>query len=264
VDKTIGPCALCKQVRELRVSHIASAFIGRWIKKDAPGTLFRSLESGAIKQDTSKRPLLCSGCEELRSTWELPFRERVFVPCVEGRLTTVPREDWLKRYATSLAFLVGVVTLPSVDVGSPSRRQRVESALEAWRLYLLSPPGAEPPSPHELVIMNGKTMIPPLDFDVQRTGEYMTTSFDMTVVASAEVMGVYSLLPCMLIWSPIEPDESSGWNGTRINGDGEIRVADQMVTASLLTDLVRSRMRDIKARTAPAAPGSGATPSARP
>ena len=168
-------------------------------------------------------------------------------PTLRGR-SNVPRGEWLTRYATSLAFLVGLVTLPGLDVGSPTRRQRAEAALEAWRQYLLAPRGTTPPSVHELLFLNGRTMVPPLDIPAEQQGRYFMTCIDPTVVASSQVMGVYSKLPGMLIWSPIEPQDRVGWRGTRINGIGQLRANKQMVTAPFLTDLVRDRIRAILAQ----------------
>jgi hypothetical protein len=241
-----GRCALCHEIRDLRESHIVPKLVARWIKKDEPGTLFQNLESGKVRQDISRKRLLCDECEQRFSKFEGPFRERILDPYLRGE-SKFPRGEWLTRFATSLAFRVGVVTLPSVDVGPPERRAKVEAVLEAWRLYLLAPDGAAPPSEHELLFLNGRNMIPPRDIPPDQTGRYLSETIDPTVVASPNVLGVYSKLPAMLFWAPIEPTDRAGWRGTRVSGTGPIRANKQNVSAPVLTQLVQSRVRAVAA-----------------
>lgn len=241
-----GPCALCLRDRRLRDSHIIPQLIPRWIKKDAPGTLFQNLASGVIRQDVGRKRLFCGECEQLFSPWENKFRNRVFDPYLRRR-SNFARAEWLTRFATSMAFRVGTVTLPELQL-APNRRALVGTALEDWRQYLLAGRGATAPSVHELLFLDGRTLLPPRGISAEQISRYYWTAIDPTVIASSSILGVYTKLPGMLIWSPIHPQTRTGWRGTMINGVGTIRANKQMVKAPFLTHLVASRIREIRKR----------------
>ena len=56
-------CALCKEPKELRSSHIAPKFASKWIKKTSKTGKMRDLDYKRI-QDSLKFPLLCEDCEQ--------------------------------------------------------------------------------------------------------------------------------------------------------------------------------------------------------
>jgi len=89
---TPGPCSLCLQPKPLRESHVIPAFVGRWLKKDiGDGVFIRASDHQTVKQDTTKLPLLCADCENLRSPAEKWFREHVFVPFFGEKRCNVKR-----------------------------------------------------------------------------------------------------------------------------------------------------------------------------
>jgi len=240
-------CAICKQLAVLRKSHIVPAFIARWIKKDAPGTVFVNTETGYASQDISKMHLFCDDCEQRFPAYEGEFRNGVFDAHFKRRVN-FSRGEYLTRFATSLAFRVALATLPAVRIDPPERLGRVHAMMELWRQYLLSPPETPSPSEHELFILNGRNVVPPPDISPELTAKYLIETIDPSIVASSDVVGVYCKLPSMLIWSPIEPTDRTGWRGTRVSGTGTIRAQKQVVTAAPFTQLFHERLRIIAAK----------------
>lgn len=73
-------CALCRQVKELELSHIVSKFVVRYLKKTSIGAI-RNMESpDRVVQDGEKHYLLCGDCENLFSTYETKFANSFFHP----------------------------------------------------------------------------------------------------------------------------------------------------------------------------------------
>jgi hypothetical protein len=76
-----GQCALCKEERELKQSHITPAFVIRWIKRTRATPYLRSpINTNIPSQDGKKIPLLCADCEQLFSDVEKVFAEKIFIP----------------------------------------------------------------------------------------------------------------------------------------------------------------------------------------
>jgi uncharacterized protein YlaI len=244
ISSRVGKCALCHKIRELRQSHIIPKQISRWIKRDAPGTLFVNLETKRTRQDISKRRLFCDDCERRLSRSESRFRQAILVPYYGRCRVNFPRDEWLTRFATSLAFRVGHITLPGLASSvSADRHQRAREMLERWRVYLLSVDGTPPPSVHELYFLDGRRVVPPRDIPAEVTSRYLVQTIDPTFIAGPGVMGVYTKILSMLFWAPIEPSDRTGWRGTRINGTGTIRAQKQEVNAPFLARLLRERTR---------------------
>jgi hypothetical protein len=58
----IGQCALCRQNKELQLSHIVPNFVGRCLKNTSPGSIRVTNEPNKVAQDIEDLiPNLCFG-----------------------------------------------------------------------------------------------------------------------------------------------------------------------------------------------------------
>ena len=76
----LGQCALCRQNKELQLSHIVPHFVGRKLIKTAPGNIRITNEPNKVAQDIEKHFMLCHDCEELFSAKEKWFANNIFNP----------------------------------------------------------------------------------------------------------------------------------------------------------------------------------------
>lgn len=100
----IGQCALCRQNRELQLSHIVPNFVGRKMKKTAPGNIRITNEPNKVAQDIEKHFLLCHDCEELFSAKERWFANNIFNPWQDKKVTRFEYDDNLTYFITSLSW----------------------------------------------------------------------------------------------------------------------------------------------------------------
>lgn len=100
-----GSCKLCKNTKELELSHFIPKFIGRWIKKTSiTGYLREHNEVNKRAQDIAKEYWLCSDCEGLFSKWETKFANKVFYPFVDGNKSVANYQEWLSKFCASLSW----------------------------------------------------------------------------------------------------------------------------------------------------------------
>jgi hypothetical protein len=258
-DKPIEPlptCRLCLQSAALRISHVVPKFVGRWLKRDLGGATFLSMADGRTsRQDLIKAPLLCGTCEGRLQDAERYFRENVFAPFFEDGRLEFERHPLLTRFVASLSWRVTLIAEPARPL-DPGRRAAVAAACESWRNYLMDPSADDAPTPHELLFFH-KLPMPPLDVAPECTAEYIWMDIHPSIVVSDVVAAVYCKLPGMLIWSPLETVDAAGWRGTRVNGSGIIRVAEQEVTADGVLELIHDSIRDFNRASAAGRPTSG-------
>lgn len=76
----IKECALCRQVKELELSHIVPKFVIRYLKKTSVGAIRNIQNPNRVVQDGEKHYLLCGDCEDLFSTYETKFANSFFYP----------------------------------------------------------------------------------------------------------------------------------------------------------------------------------------
>ena len=100
-----GTCKLCKQEAELQMSHFIPKFIGRWVKKTSiTGHLRHAGQMQKRAQDIAKEYWLCGVCEELFSSWETLFANKVFYPFVEEKKSTAQYGKWMAKFCASLSW----------------------------------------------------------------------------------------------------------------------------------------------------------------
>src|SRR5260370_1622941 len=98
-------CALCRAVGPLCGSHIIPAFVARWLKETSVTGFLRGVtQPNRRAQDFPTRRLLCGMCEQRFSVWEAKFAEGVFRPFHDGVRLVFRYEEWLLKFAASLAW----------------------------------------------------------------------------------------------------------------------------------------------------------------
>jgi hypothetical protein len=215
-------CGLCKQEKELKVSHIIPAFVGRWMKRESPTHFLRKIEEPNIRQqDIGKLKLLCGDCEGLFSSWETKFAEKIFHPYQEIRNRdngsfSFEYEDWLYRFATSLAWRTPYRSLAYAERDFPHLLPVINKALKTWEDYLL---GVKPsPGHYEQNIMflnkvkGAQSVSVPPYFHVYTLG-----AVDSTLAHGKTVIGAYTLLPAIVFWAPMKPWKELTWKNTSIH-----------------------------------------------
>lgn len=103
--KTIyGQCALCRQNKELQLSHIVPNFVGRKMKKTSPGNIRITNEPNKVAQDIEKHYMLCHDCEELFSAKERWFASNIFNPWEDHKQQVFNYDENLTYFIISLSW----------------------------------------------------------------------------------------------------------------------------------------------------------------
>lgn len=103
--KTImGQCALCRLNKELQLSHIVPNFVGRKMKKTAPGNIRVTNEPNKVAQDIEKHFMLCHECEELFSAKERWFANNIFNPWQDADESRFEYDENLTYFIVSLSW----------------------------------------------------------------------------------------------------------------------------------------------------------------
>lgn len=100
----IGQCALCRQNKELQLSHIVPNFVGRKLKSTSPGNIRITNEPNKVAQDIEKHFMLCHDCEELFSERERWFANHIFNPYQDKKETTFDYDESMAYFIVSLSW----------------------------------------------------------------------------------------------------------------------------------------------------------------
>lgn len=100
----MGQCALCRQNKELQLSHIVPNFVGRYLKSTSPGSIRVTNEPNKVAQDIEKHFMLCHDCEELFSSRERWFANIFFNPYQQRNETIYDYNENLTYFIISLSW----------------------------------------------------------------------------------------------------------------------------------------------------------------
>lgn len=100
----IGQCALCRQNKKLKLSHIVPNFVGRRLKNTSPGSIRVTNEPNKVAQDIEKHFMLCHDCEELFSARERWFANIFFNPYQDINETIYDYNENLTYFIVSLSW----------------------------------------------------------------------------------------------------------------------------------------------------------------
>lgn len=233
-----GVCALCKNERELKLSHIIPDFIGRHFKKTSSTGYLRNIVNPNVRvQDLMKEYLLCSECEQRLSTWEKKFADYVFYPFAKRNLKELRYENWLKKFIVSIHWRIGITGLNSELDRSDSLYPFFHKILEGWRRYLLDLPEADIRSKHHIFFIDEVNIeydVPVEEPDFYPVDSYTFRSLDFSVSSRNDLgnkyLFVWTKLPeGIALVSNIIPVNPIGWENTEVNESGLICLEDQQV-----------------------------------
>lgn len=237
-------CALCKNDRELRESHIVPKFVFRWMAKTSGTKYFRQAVTPNLRrQDGPKQKLLCSDCEALFSTYERWFAEHIFRPYIENRQFKLPYDENLFRFIISLLWRVLYLDLPNNYTSLRAHRGRLVEAEAEWRAFLTS--GALPSRfrrAHLFLTDIGTSdgVQPVVNLNV-----YLARDVDSTVAAGRRDCIVYSKFARFIFWGEITDLESEATDGTLVAPQGGTLSVPQTVSNGRLGQFLVDRARTV-------------------
>lgn len=218
----VGVCALCLETKELRLSHIAPKFSSDWIKKTSVTGFMRSYdEPNRRMQDGIKEYLLCQGCEHiLNTTAEKEFAEKIFRPHLAGEAVIVDYDDFLKRFAVSLAFRTAAYNAYDTQAGAHYDKSLLR-AIDEWRRFLLGEIANDSYEHHMLpldYLQNSTSAVP------EKMNDYMMRSmaYDILHAKGKNYLCVYTKLPGFIFLSMVMPKHDKEFKGTKIHLKGRI------------------------------------------
>lgn len=135
-----GTCKLCKKDAVLEISHFIPKFVGKWVKKTSmTGFLRENNDINKRAQDLAKEHWLCGECEDLFSTWETIFANKVFYPFVDNNKSVCHYDDWLSKFCASLSWrtLTHIRSKNSHEIKSDEYWKTLDKAEEHLANYLL-------------------------------------------------------------------------------------------------------------------------------
>ena len=214
-----GICRLCKNYRELQLSHIIPNFVFKWLRKSSISYIRKSNEPDRRVQDGEKRYLLCKECEERLSAWETIFANKIFskLHSDQDRKMFYQYGDWCLKFAVSVSWRVLEC---SSDMGlehfSEQQNMLVAQALETWRQYLLG---------QTSTIGQFEQHALPLDMIKTHTfnnlspfiNRYFTRSIDVDIPCSSSAAFIYSKMGRFLLVGIIQEPNHNDWQGTKIH-----------------------------------------------
>jgi len=141
-------CALCRQERELRCSHIIPKFVYTWLKESSgTGFLRFSPNPNQRTQDGLKKDFLCGDCEVLLSKFETEFANNIFYPLHKNEQLRLSDGPWFRYKSWCMKFAVSVswrCLMVAREFGlkhfSETQRLLTDQALETWRGFILGKP----------------------------------------------------------------------------------------------------------------------------
>lgn len=226
----MGECALCMRQAQLCGSHIMPSFAARWLKNRYPGNRFRQATNPSLpQQDGPKLWLLCTDCEGRFSKWEKLFSEKIFVPFHETGQRCFKYEQWLIRFAVSLAWRVVVHGLRTDD-GEVD--PVLAGVVDYWQSYLLGDDDDADPGPyeHHMFFLPEFAALATAEvygaMEQRRVSRHIRSSLDGdTPCVGASGVAVYTRLAGIAFWSHIAPPILQGWDGTLILRSGAIETS---------------------------------------
>jgi hypothetical protein len=222
---SISTCALCRQSADLRQSHIVPRFVWDWLKRSSGTGSFRiGLAPNRREQDGFKERLLCGDCERLFSGWETQVAESIFIPIHENGASVIQYGPWLGKFCASISwrtlFLFRQLGLSHL---SSDMLSAADSALDAWRSFLLDQNDDPGPFEHHLLPLESiqDSTVPETPPNMNR---YFLRTVDLDVACNVNSAFVYAKLCRLMLVGFIQMPKETTWEGTKVDYEsGAIR-----------------------------------------
>jgi hypothetical protein len=224
----IGVCRLCKETKELQLSHIVPKFVGKWLKKTSASGHLRNVVNANLRiQDVPKEYLLCKICEGLFSEFEKKFAEKIFQP-FHNNQKQFHYDTWLQKFLISLNWRVAISAINTNLEPSHPFNDILQETLEKWRLFLLGK--TKDPTNKNHIVFIGITDLN--DFKKLESPQFthdmntkLLRSVDIaTVIDDEDRLFIYSSVAGIIFVSHIHPTSFKGWtNQTKVTKRGTLK-----------------------------------------
>lgn len=202
-------CQLCDDYAVLRDSHIAPAFMERYIKPiSSTKTFTRSTNFNWDSQSAYKGYFLCFDCEQRFSKVEDNFARQIFWPWVNDKVVHRGKFDWLEYFLVSITWRFGRYH-ERIEAKKKGACERCTSSpLQTFRDYLLGRTKNQEAEAPRLFYSyvetcnsgdEGSTAGPSPLFD------YQTRCYDQQIAIETHGRGlaIYIKLPHFAIWHTV-------------------------------------------------------------
>ena len=222
-------CALCREGKTLRNSHIIPKFVWKYLKESAGAGGFRiGTNPNKPVQDGFKEKLLCSDCEQKLGRWENSTAKQIFLPMMKKGGGRFCYDDNFSHFCVSITWriLTCFKNLNQLKHMSPAASTWCNIAEESWRNHMQFDGHIDSQFEHHfLPIPAGPATPTKLQNTPPNINRYLSRSIDMDVVAVGPDSGiVYAKLCRLLIIGFINISPPHGYKGTKLTyGNGRAR-----------------------------------------
>lgn len=210
-------CRLCGNNAPLLKSHIIPKFIFDWVKKTSATDYVRFNQNIDMpEQDGLKLSWLCSKCEQIISTYEKYFADRVFYPLHENA-ARITYNNGLLKFAASIAWriLQYKIELNQTENFNEKLIRASNQALIRWHDYLFNK--TKNPGNYELHFYNYLGIISSIKSLPNNIHRYLHRDTGFNLYRIGEVALVYIKLPGFIIIGYISlPKNNIEFKKTRI------------------------------------------------
>lgn len=214
-----GYCRLCKEEKQLQLSHIIPKFVFSWHKRNSPSFLRDGQEPNKRIQDGEKKHLFCAECEQLFSSWEDKFAREAFSVLNDPNQKNplVRYGEWALKFATSISYRVATFSEEMGDLSHfpNTLKNETNKAMDVWRRFLLGE--IEHPGKYEQHLMHLDVIKshnwPDLSDFMSR---YFVGAVHNDMVCSNDTAFTYAKMFRVVIFGHIT-ELKNKWQGTRIS-----------------------------------------------
>lgn len=214
-----GTCKLCKKEADLEISHFIPKFIGKWVKKTSiTGFLRENNNINERAQDLAKDYWLCGECEDLFSTWETHFANKIFYPFVDESQTIASYSDWLPKFCASLSWrtLTHIRSKNSKEDKPDDYWKSLDKAESHLSNYLLGKTDnlnqyEQHLFPLERIESTSATGLP------ANINRYLLRIVAMDIVGNTKNLFIYTKLPSFMLFGFINVDNPKEMRSSRIS-----------------------------------------------
>jgi len=245
-------CALCGQIKELKLSHIIPKFVFDYIKRTGAiqNTRFRRpLDNPNIPyQDGDKQELLCGECEELFCAKEKLFAEQVFIPFQNNAIVkNLQYGPWLHYFITSVNWrnlYLDILDFERNGGIRPHALDALRAAEKKMREYLICRTENIAGIENHIFFADA---IKKADSKIAELGPHMfirRSAFGYSYMCyNPDAYYVYSNLAGVIIATIIKKHPQEVWSNTRVKPNEGIITIPQSVKSPLIGELF-DYMRD--------------------
>lgn len=240
----IETCVLCREKKELQLSHIIPKFVGRYLKQTSIGNIRNQGNPDKIVQDIEKQYLLCHDCEEQFSAAERYFANAVFYPYQKNKQKKIDYNEQLYYFITSLSWrslyldIVNFVKEGNIRIDVLEKMIESEKIMREFLLKKRSDIGnienhiffferiREVNATEDSIYHTGKPHV-----TIHRSLTSYSGYYDSTIYTISNLMGI-------IIVTLYEKDADEKWNGTEIfNRDSSVVAKNQVVRSRVCAEI---------------------------